>query len=296
MDDPKFGEAELELLCDAKQTTKQDDLVCTDELDITQISRLAYVHGVYEILDITKIQDTESFKVSFHSDFSEEERQVWYKQIYQAQQNPKVQMQDQQVTYMIFKIKNKTAVTKQLWVNDKDYKEREPQNRVARHPSMIKAKLAKAMVNVSGIKKGLICDPFCGTGGILLEAAHAQLKVHGSDLDYDMILRAKQNVKDKNVVIQEQDALTLTLKSEAIITDLPYGKNTKDVAPTLYVDFFSHIAKNNLTDTIVTCLPSTINCDKIIDSTQWNITHSISTYIHRSLTRVVYRLTRKRNL
>jgi len=47
---------------------------------------------------------------------------------------------------------------------------RKPHMRPGFHPSSLNPKLARAFVNLTGIRKGTIVDMFCGTGGILIEA------------------------------------------------------------------------------------------------------------------------------
>ena len=57
---------------------------------------------------------------------------------------------------------------RKLWDSktDKRFKEREPKKKLKFHPAMLKPKLARLLVNLTGAKKELL-DPFCGTGSIL---------------------------------------------------------------------------------------------------------------------------------
>ncbi|MEK6807835.1 MAG: DNA methyltransferase [Nanoarchaeota archaeon] len=74
--------------------------------------------------------------------------------------------------------------------------EREPMKKPAFHPTMLKPKLARLLVNLSGAKEGeTILDPFCGAGSILIEAAVLGTKVIGTDFDSEMIARAKKNLE-----------------------------------------------------------------------------------------------------
>ena len=80
------------------------------------------------------------------------------------------------------------AKRKKLWAakSDKRFVARVPKNKPKRHPAMLKPKLARLLVNLTGAKKQLL-DPFCGTGSILIEAGVLGLKPLGSDIDPKMI-------------------------------------------------------------------------------------------------------------
>ena len=52
---------------------------------------------------------------------------------------------------------------------------------------MLPPKLARMMVNLSGIQKGRVLDPFCGTGVVLQEAALLGFDIYGTDLSDKMI-------------------------------------------------------------------------------------------------------------
>ena len=56
-------------------------------------------------------------------------------------------------------------------LNKKYFEEMKPHKRPFFHPGCMSPKLARCMVNLSRIREGdLVLDPFCGTGGILMEA------------------------------------------------------------------------------------------------------------------------------
>ncbi len=59
---------------------------------------------------------------------------------------------------------------------------------------MLPPKLAQIMVNLSGLEKGLLLDPFCGTGVILQEALLLGLDVYGSDLAQKMFEYTNANI------------------------------------------------------------------------------------------------------
>jgi tRNA (guanine10-N2)-dimethyltransferase len=89
------------------------------------------------------------------------------------------------------------------------------------------------MVNLSSIKMGkTLLDPFCGTGGILIEAGLIGVKTIGSDIEEKMIEGCKKNLdyyKIRNYKLYRSDIGDISKKIDlvdAIVTDLPYGKST----------------------------------------------------------------------
>jgi tRNA G10 N-methylase Trm11 len=81
---------------------------------------------------------------------------------------------------------------------------------------MLPPKLAQIMVNLAGLEKGRILDPFCGTGVILQEAGLMKYAVYGTDLAEKMISYSADNLKwlqdtqniTLDVQLQEGDATT----------------------------------------------------------------------------------------
>ncbi len=56
-------------------------------------------------------------------------------------------------------------------------------------------KLARIMCNLTGLKEGIIWDPFCGSGTILMEASELGFDVLGSDIDIRSIEGSEQNLR-----------------------------------------------------------------------------------------------------
>jgi len=55
-------------------------------------------------------------------------------------------------------------------------------------------KLARIMCNLTGLQSGIIWDPFCGSGTILMEAAVLGFDVLGSDIDVNALNFANENM------------------------------------------------------------------------------------------------------
>ena len=72
---------------------------------------------------------------------------------------------------------------KQVEIPRKNFETRKVQNRPFFSPISLHPKVARALVNLSEVEKNeTLLDPFCGTGGILLEAGLIGANVIGNDI------------------------------------------------------------------------------------------------------------------
>ncbi len=101
-------------------------------------------------------------------------------------------------------------------------------------PISLHPKYARALINMTGVKKGgTVLDPFCGTGGIVIEAAEMGMKAIASDFDEDMIIGCQENLDFYGLKMHDFDVLDIGDIAErfpdmdAICTDPPYGRSTK---------------------------------------------------------------------
>ncbi len=102
---------------------------------------------------------------------------------------------------------------------------RNPMRRAFFHPGVMMPVMARTLVNLSLVRRGgLILDPFCGTGGILLEGQILGCRVIGSDMDRFMLAGCRQNLPGAEVMCADATGLPLPDNSvDAVATDLPYG-------------------------------------------------------------------------
>ena len=120
-----------------------------------------------------------------------------------------------------------------------------------KRPHELDWKLSRCMVNLSRLKEGkTLCDPFCGTGTILLEAESMGIQSIGIDFDGKMCDITKRNLAEngyKSTVINSTYQHIQKIKDEidAIVTDLPYGTASKSSTPPkkLIKDFLSIVPK-----------------------------------------------------
>jgi len=123
--------------------------------------------------------------------------------------------------------------------NRSGFEARRPHLRPFFYPGVLLPRVARATVNLTGVNAGeLLFDPFCGTGGILLEAALTGVRVVGSDVDSRMIWGTRVNLDYYHVggelLVQDAKQLGFSDKSiDAVVTDIPYGRSVSICAPSL---------------------------------------------------------------
>jgi tRNA (guanine10-N2)-dimethyltransferase len=129
---------------------------------------------------------------------------------------------------------------------DRRFEQRKPQHRPFFHPTSMHPKVARALVNLARVKTGeKVLDPFCGTGGILIEAALMGMKVYGCDIDSKMVEGSRSNLRHFGVsgTVTQEDALSCDIKADAIVTDPPYGRASSVAgrdSKKLFQEFIEH--------------------------------------------------------
>ncbi len=97
-------------------------------------------------------------------------------------------------------------------------------------PISLHPRYARALINLTGARRGdTVLDPFCGTGGIVLEAALLGMKAIGSDIDPEMVEGCRRNLEhfqvDAEVTVADVGNISSIFgKVEAVATDPPYGR------------------------------------------------------------------------
>lgn len=107
---------------------------------------------------------------------------------------------------------------------------RRPKSRPYFHPGVLEPKLGRAFVNLSRVKRGdTFLDPFCGTGGFLIEAGLMGCLPIGLDLDLRMVEGAGRNLSHYGLEggLVHGDARRIPFhRADGIATDPPYGRGT----------------------------------------------------------------------
>ncbi len=210
----------------------------------------------------------------------------------------KVNLKDPSSFLRLIFINGKIFVTERLFkIEKKHFHNLKPHKRPFFYPGSMSPKLARCMVNLTGVKKGdLVLDPFCGTGGILLEAGIMGLKVIGVDIDEKMVNGTIKNlnycgIKDYNVFQGDARKISLPNKVNAIATDPPYGISAStggEESQNLYAEALVTM-EEILTDTGKLCMatPHYMDIEEIIQGTNFEIIEQHHIRMHKSLTRVI---------
>ncbi|MFA6089310.1 MAG: methyltransferase domain-containing protein [Candidatus Woesearchaeota archaeon] len=210
------------------------------------------------------------------------------KSIWDGVDDPKVKLDNSDMEVSMFF--NKVFVLRQTIL--KELFNRENQKRPMKSSMTLSPSIAMAMVNLT--KGETVYDPFCGMGGMLLEAAVLGRKTIGSDLSYSMVKATEINMKHfgfKDVDVFRADAMkhVLEKKADAIVCDVPYGHASGLFGHTredLYVGFLNNLP--NLLKKggdLVFIMPSKVDYKGIIKSCGYEIYEEYSEYMHATLTR-----------
>jgi tRNA (guanine10-N2)-dimethyltransferase len=173
---------------------------------------------------------------------------------------------------------------------------RRPRKRPVFHPSTMPPKIARCMVNLARARPGSVfIDPFCGVGGILIEAAVIGCNVVGADANTRMLRAARRNLNHFNLDALgyvHADARTPPIGgggASAIATDPPYGRgsSTMGVKMTTLIQEFLNRASTMLTKGGHMCIsaPSEVDVEDYARDGGFTVEEQHLVRVHRSLTR-----------
>lgn len=170
------------------------------------------------------------------------------------------------------------------------FNERKPRKRPFFHPGTVDPLFARLLVNLSEIpSEKILLDPFCGAGGILIEAGLINCRVIGSDIDPAMVRGAAINLKyykiDYDLIVA--DARYLPFRNiNYISTDPPYGissttmgENVKELIETFLKNL--HVCLNKEAKICIS-VPQKLG---IKIKTGYKLMNEYSMRVHKSLTR-----------
>ncbi|MGB9806521.1 MAG: DNA methyltransferase [Thermoproteota archaeon] len=178
----------------------------------------------------------------------------------------------------------------------KKLKERQNKTKPKFHASMLPPDLSRALVNLARVKKGdIFLDPFCGMGGVLLEAELIGARAIGVDFKEKMLRGAKENLTfygAMNYDLIKGDARFLPVaKSDKVATDPPYGrlspKLKKEPIVNLYTKFIA-----NLSNIIATgghfamVYPKGLEVKTLLNENGFQVISEDDVIAHQKLTRV----------
>ena len=172
------------------------------------------------------------------------------------------------------------------YVGYADILEQKRPSKPIKHPTELHWKIGRCMVNLSSLKEGdSLCDPFCGTGTILLEAESMGIYSTGIDFDPKMCEITRKNLAAngfKSTVFNSTYEHTAKIAGEAdaLVTDVPYGTASRSTAaPKKLIQDFISTVPSKMKLTVVYKKGTEADC--LADAKKYEI------YRHKSLTRVI---------
>lgn len=178
----------------------------------------------------------------------------------------------------------------------KPFSQRGPRRKPFFHPTAMPAKLSRTMVNLAQPKRGdLLLDPFCGTGGMLVEAGMVGCRVVGFDAKPHMLRGGLKNLKHfgtefEGLAIADARYPPIT-RVDCIATDPPYGRSasTLGTKTRLLVEDFLSAVCDVLTRGAKICMasPETVKIGETAEAAGFKHLESHFVYVHGSLTREI---------
>ncbi|RLE57699.1 MAG: hypothetical protein DRJ40_00335 [Thermoprotei archaeon] len=183
-------------------------------------------------------------------------------------------------------------------VNRGSFQERRPRRRPVFHPSSLDAYTSRLFVNLARAPRGgVVLDPFCGVGGILVEAGLIGCECVGVDIDEFMVRGSAVNTEYysvKSIGVVLGDARRLGFRHEcvdAIATDPPYGRaaSTKKTPLEELLRKFIECSSMVLKRGKYMCFahPSWIDVSDYLRDHGFAVVEKHSMRVHSSLTRIV---------
>ena len=278
--------------------------------------RLGYTHEVHQILKTSNVSDFDEDILSLDwQDYIDENFAVRVKRfnsdidtvafernagalILEKCNNIKVRLKNPKSLVRLVAFKDIIYIAIEKYhLDKKHFEDIKPHKRPFFYPGSMSPKLARCMVNLSRVKAGqLLLDPFCGTGGILIEAGLIGCKVVGSDVNWKMKNGSAINldycgIKDYRTFHLDVRELKMYEKVASVVTDPPYGISTStgDIdGDDIFKEFF-HAIYDNMAEDAYLCMasPHYVDLNPMIDEVGFELVEQYSIKMHRSLTRII---------
>lgn len=266
-------------------------------------SRLGLARAAYELLFVGSVRQLAraiartnfqrhyrtSFKVTAHHASPAAEQRI-ARLVAARLTNGKADMRHPKSWFHFFFLGKRVVAGKLLWTNAGDFEGRKVHRWPAPHPTGTHPQLARAMVNLTGIERGELVDPFCGAGGMLIEAGLMGFTPVGSDIEPLVLGKAAKNLRGygiTNCKLLKKDARTLEGPIAHLVADLPYGRNTPKIGlEELYLEFLQRLRKI-LKGRAVLGFPSTIDHKPLIRKAKLRLVGEFDWYINRRLSKKI---------
>ena len=326
---PELPLAELKAVMECEEINANIDVITEGLVILKNISkedinsyyeiltrRLGYTHEVHELIKTTTVDDfdecmsaidwsdyiNETFAVRvkrFHTDIDTVATERKSGSLILANcENIKVNLtKPNSLVRVVVHQSDVYIAIERIKLNKKHFEESKPHKRPFFYPGSMSPKLARCMVNLSRVKEGqLLLDPFCGTGGILIEAGLIGCKVVGSDIYWKMKNGTSINldyygITDYRTFNLDVRELKMYEKVASVVTDPPYGISTStgDIeGDDIFNEFFKSIY-DNMRDDAYLCMasPHYVDLHPIAEEVGLEIIEQYGIKMHRSLTRII---------
>ncbi len=326
---PELPLAELNAVIECEDMDTQVDRVTEGLVILKEISqenfkpyykiltrRLGYTHEVHELILKTSVDDLEKDILTVDwSGYIDENFVVRVKRIrseidtvgYERKLGTLILDNSQNIKVNLSKPKTLVRVVahgndlfvgiERIKLDKKHFEDSKPHKRPFFYPGSMNPKLARCMVNLSRIRAGeLLLDPFCGTGGILIEAGLIGCKLVGSDIYWKMQNGTAINldyygITDYRTFHLDVRELKMYEKVASVVTDPPYGISTStgDVDGEEIFNEFFHAIYDNMKDDAYLCMasPHYVDLKPMVDEVGFEIVEQYGIKMHRSLTRII---------
>lgn len=238
-------------------------------------------------------------KHNFEGDFLQTKREILEKL------NPfldKVDLEDPDTVLYFFLGKDKVYVGKLFHKFDpSQFQQRRNDVRPFNRPISLPQRESRSWINLTGVQKNdKFLDPFCGTGGILIEGDVLGCEVHGSDADLEMIEGCRLNLDYFGLDANLKRCAVRNLsecwekKFDGIVTDPPYGIASKvggerieDLYRNSLLEFEKVLKKEKR---CVLGAPERLNFESILQNsaTRFQLMNKFREEVHDSLTREIF--------
>ena len=356
-DYPKIGREEVISLFDVGYSKASDRLIISDFDDDKKTSsksfrRLALTKDIYKFLfgckadDLVEVMKSYDWASVYNESFclrienlgkNMDEKHIKNKSdkrtikninkfteknlagyVWNSLDNPRVDLKNPKTLIQLFITKNRVYCGLLTYSNEENFGARKSHLRPFPHPSSLHPKLARALINLTGIKENeILLDPFCGTGGFLIEAGLMGIKSIGYDINRIMIKSCIENMKYysiKDYKIKNRNATDINDKFDRVVSDLPYGLNSNVISEVhkdnwkkgrinrnvqkesftrdleeFYLLFLKNLRKS-LKKKAVIVFPNYVNYRKLLKQSKFRIEKEFSNYVHGSLTRKIVKI------
>ncbi|HWQ68258.1 MAG TPA: DNA methyltransferase [Methanospirillum sp.] len=252
-----------EISCLGKVTDHRLQVAIADVNDPEQLSRLAYTHQVMRYLGECPADETSFITLLKELDlacdlpFCGRVKKMAGNRMDASTQSLErligqyvrgvVSVSAPQIRYRAIVSEDRLYFGEVIWEIERDpYHDRKPGNREFFHPGVMMPRMVRSLVNLAhAMPSEIVLDPFCGTGGTLIEAGMIGCHAVGTDADPFMIRGTRINLPGAEAFVADARHLPFPDRSiDHVVSDLPYGQSVmivSDGLDNLYQEALSEI-------------------------------------------------------